>query len=76
MRTHEHQGHLGGVAIVGHTAVVVVNRLEADLILQAEHEDDRVDPQGKLGREEKTGQTGRQPVKSSILVRLPSSRRG
>ena len=47
----QNQRNLCSVAVVGHAAVVVVHSLEADLILQTEHKDDSVHPQGKLGEE-------------------------
>lgn len=53
---HQHHGDVTGVAVVGHSAVVVVNSLEADLILQAEHEDDSIHPHGKLQDKNGRGQ--------------------
>lgn len=49
---HQHQRDLTGVSVVGHPAVVMVDSLETDLILQAEDKDDGVHPHGKLQREE------------------------
>lgn len=49
---HQHEWNLTGVPIVGHSAIVVVDSLETDLILQAEDKNDRVHPHGKLQREE------------------------
>ena len=48
MRAHQHEGQVGGVAVVDQAAVVVIHRLEAVLVLQAEHEDHRIHPQRKL----------------------------
>ena len=45
---HQHQRQVGGVPVVGEAAEVVINRLEADLILQTEDEDHGVNPQCKL----------------------------
>lgn len=50
--SHQHQRDLARAPVAGHPTVVVVNRLEADFILQAEDKYDSVHPHGKLGREE------------------------
>lgn len=47
---HEDQRDLARAAVVGHPAVVVVDGLEAYLVLQAEDKYDSVHPHGKLGR--------------------------
>lgn len=49
LRAHQHHGHLAGVAEAAEAQKVVVHRLEADLILQAEHKHHRVHPGSKLG---------------------------
>lgn len=53
---HQDHGDLTSVAIVGHAAVVVVNSLEADFILQAEHKDNSIHPHGKLRDKNGKGQ--------------------
>ena len=47
---HQDQRDLTRVPVVGHAAVVVVDGLETDLVLQAEDKYDGVHPHGKLGR--------------------------
>lgn len=44
------QRQVGRVSVVGEAAEVVINRLEADLVLQTEDEDDGVHPQRELQR--------------------------
>ena len=62
--SHQDQRNLTRVPVVGHPAVVVVDRLETYLILQAEDKYNSVHPHGKLGRKE--GQvSGRNWVRSS-----------
>lgn len=51
MCADQDQRQVGGVSVVGEAAEVVINRLEADLVLQTEDEDHGVDPQSKLQRE-------------------------
>ena len=46
------QRQVGGVPVVGEAAEVVINRLEADLVLQTEDEDHGVHPQSKLRERE------------------------
>ena len=48
LRADQHQRQVGGVPVVGEAAEVVIDRLEADLVLQTEDEDHGVHPQGKL----------------------------
>lgn len=48
LRADQDQRQVGGVPVVGEAAEVVINGLEADLILQTEDEDHGVDPQRKL----------------------------
>lgn len=48
LRADQHQRQLGGVPEVGQPVVVVIDGLEADLVLQTEDEDDGVHPQRKL----------------------------
>lgn len=48
LSSHKHQGHICCVAVVGHTAVVMINSLKADLILQTKDENHCVHPQRKL----------------------------
>lgn len=50
LRADQDQWQVGRVPVVGEPAAVVINRLEADLVLQTEDEDHGVDPQSKLGR--------------------------
>lgn len=52
---HQHEGQLTGAAVAGHPAVVVVHRLEAGLVLEAEDEHDGVHPHGELQRERGEG---------------------
>lgn len=40
----EDEGDLGGISILGHLGVVAVDGLETRLVLQAEDEDDGVNP--------------------------------
>lgn len=49
LRAHQHHGHLAGVAEAAKPQEVVVHRLEADFILQAEHKHHRIHPGSKLG---------------------------
>lgn len=48
LRADQHQRQVRRVPVGGEAAEVVVNGLEADLVLQTEDEDDGVDPQRKL----------------------------
>jgi hypothetical protein len=48
---HQHQREVAGAPIVGHSTVVVVDSLEAYLVLQAEDKYDRIHPHGELRRE-------------------------
>lgn len=48
LRAHEDQRHVADVAIVVHLRVVLIDRLEALLVLQTEDEDHRVDPVREL----------------------------
>lgn len=48
LRADQHQRQVRRVPVVGEAAEVVIDRLEADLVLQAEDEDDGVHPQSKL----------------------------
>lgn len=48
LRSHQHHGNLGRVPVAGQTQEVVIDRLETDLILQAEDEHHSVHPGGKL----------------------------
>ena len=54
---HQDQWDLACVAVVGHAAIVVVDGLEADLVLQAEDKYDGVHPHGELGRK-RAGEQG------------------
>lgn len=56
---HQDQRDLARVPVAGHAAVVVVNSLETDLILQAEDKYDGVHPHGKLGRKRAGEQVAR-----------------
>ena len=56
---HQDQRDLARVPVAGHAAVVVVNGLETDLILQAEDKYDGVHPHGKLGRKRAGEQVAR-----------------
>lgn len=47
---HQHHGHLAGISKAAEAQEVVVHRLEADFILQAEHKHHRIHPGSKLGR--------------------------
>lgn len=51
LRADQDQRQVGRVSVVGEAAEVVINRLEADLVLQTEDEDHSVDPQCKLQRQ-------------------------
>ena len=46
---HQDEGHVLDVPELGHLRVVVVDRVERRLILEAEDEYDRVHPGGELG---------------------------
>lgn len=48
LRANQHQWQVPWVSVGGEAAEVVVNGLETDLVLQAEDEDDGIDPQRKL----------------------------
>lgn len=48
LRPHQHHGNLCRVPVAGKTQEVVINGLEADLILQAEDEHHCVHPGSKL----------------------------
>lgn len=48
MRPDQDDRNLRTVPEVGHFGIVGVDGVEARLVLQAEHEDDRVDPGGEL----------------------------
>lgn len=48
LRAHQHHGHLGRVPVAGQAQEVVIDRLETDLILQAEDEHHGIHPGGKL----------------------------
>lgn len=54
LRPHQHHGNLCRVPVAGKTQEVVINCLEADLILQAEDEHHRVHPGSKLKYVNKT----------------------
>ncbi len=54
LRPHQHHGNLCRVPVAGKTQEVVINCLEADLILQAEDEHHRVHPGSKLKHDNKT----------------------
>ena len=54
LRPDEDQGDVLHVAVLRHFGVVVIDGVEARLVLETEHEDHRVDPRGELkqnGRE-------------------------
>ena len=55
---HQDQRDLARVPVAGHAAVVVINGLETDLILQAEDKHDGVHPHGEL-RRKRAGEQGR-----------------
>lgn len=48
MRANQDQRQVGWVPVVCQAAEVVINRLEAVLILQTEDKDDGIDPQSEL----------------------------
>lgn len=48
LRAHQHHGHLSRVPVAGQAQKVVIDRLETDLVLQAEDEHHGVHPGGKL----------------------------
>lgn len=48
---NQHQRQVGGVPVVGEAAEVVIDGLKADLVLQAEDEDDSINPQSELQRQ-------------------------
>ena len=50
MGPYKDQGDLLHVAVLGHLGVVVVDGVEAGLVLQAEDEDHGVDPRCELQR--------------------------
>ena len=51
LRPHQHHGNLGRVPVAGQTHKVVVDGLEADLVLQAEDKHHRIHPGSELGGE-------------------------
>lgn len=53
LRSDQNQRQVGRVPVAGQAAVVVVDGLEADLVLQAEDEDDGVHPQSELEAEQR-----------------------
>lgn len=61
LRADQDYRDLGAVPQVRHLGVVVVHGIEARLVLQAEHEDYRVDPSGEL---DARGRGGRSWIKS------------
>ena len=50
LRPDEDQGDILHVPVLRHLGVVIVDGIEARLVLETEHEDDRVDPRGELKR--------------------------
>ena len=48
LRSHQNERYLVHVSILRHFGVIIVDGVEAGLVLQAEDEDDGVDPRGEL----------------------------
>lgn len=71
LRADQHQRQVGGVPVVGEAAVVVIDGLKADLVLQAEDEDDGVDPESELQPEEERRKEEEEEEKTSeLLIRV------
>ena len=67
LRPDEDQGDVLHVAVLRHFGVVVIDGVEARLVLEAEHEDHRVDPRGELKQNE-TGYKGNEMEKRSVVL--------
>jgi len=55
LRSHQYHWNFTSVTIVSHTAVVVVNSLEANFIFQAEDKYNSIHPHGKLQNKNEKG---------------------
>ena len=66
LRPDEDQGDILHVPVLRHLGVVIVDGIEARLVLETEHEDDRVDPRSEL----KQNETGRKNNGHKIEKRL------
>ena len=75
---HQDQRDLACVPVAGHAAVVVINGLETDLILQAEDKHDGVHPHGELRRKRagERGEEGRDRGKEQHWVTFVSTGSG
>lgn len=59
MRPNQDDRNFRTVPVVGHFGIVGVHGVEALLVLQAEHKDDRIDPGGKLRGQKQEKQKSR-----------------
>ena len=66
LRPDEDQGDILHVPVLRHLGVVIVDGIEARLVLETEHEDHRVDPRSEL----KQNETGRKNNGHKIEKRL------
>ena len=66
LRPDEDQGDILHVPVLRHLGVVIVDGIEARLVLETEHEDHRVDPRSEL----KQNETGRKNNGNKIEKRL------
>ena len=55
LSANQNERNVLDISILGHLGVVIVDGIEARLVLETEHEDDRVDPRSEL----KQNETGR-----------------
>lgn len=79
LRADQDQRQVGRVSVVGEAAEVVINRLEADLVLQTEDEDDGVHPQRELQRhgvKRDFMDARRRPVRTGTLIQSTLKRVG
>lgn len=64
---HQYHGYILSIAKVRHFGIVIVDGVEAALVLQAEHEDYRIHPTGKLQEETREN-------KSSLNINVNTKR--
>ena len=69
LRSHQHHGNFRRVPVVGQTLEVVVDGLEADLVLQAEDKHHRIHPGGELGGKRRGGEREKRQQNNKKRVR-------